>query len=66
MWWKKELSGWTLEANNFTFWQTLTADTKLVADWEKTNATNISLSANSDWYKFIEWQKADGSVNEKN
>lgn len=82
--WKKELSGWTLEANSFTFWQTLTADTKLVAawkklhkvefiqkkawtetnlwtkqvtDWEKTNATSISLPANSDWYKFIGWQK---------
>ena len=87
--WKKELSGWTLEANNFTFWQTLTSDTKLVAswkklhkvefiqkkawtetnlwtkqvaDWDKTNATSISLPANSDWYKFIGWQKADWTV----
>ena len=73
-----------MEANSFTFWQTLTADTKLVAawkklhkvefiqkkawtetnlwtkqvtDWEKTNATSISLPASSDWYKFIGWQK---------
>ncbi|MBB1564965.1 InlB B-repeat-containing protein [Candidatus Gracilibacteria bacterium] len=33
--WKKELSGGTLEANNFTFGQTLTSDTKLVASWKK-------------------------------